>query len=277
MKRKRLTITLSKDVLSGLDSFIDGDKIRNRSHAIELILSEKLKSKPLTKAIILGGGAKINFKNKLISKLLLPLKGETLLEHNIEFLKKNGIKEIIFSLGEFGEDIREKIKDGSQYGIKVVYFERDRGNAEILKKAESLLDNTFLMMNGDIVLDSIDLLDFYNYHKKTKGLTTIAVTSEADPSSLGLVVMRGTNILDFKEKPGTKDNNVTAAVINAGIYIMEPGVCNLLDMKYGSLENDIFPRLSKGGELHGYHLSSQWIHLDNEEDYKKYIKSIENI
>src|SRR3989344_3541215 len=53
--RERLTITLKKELLEGLDSTIDGEKLRNRSHAIEYYLSKSLGITAM-KVLILAGG-----------------------------------------------------------------------------------------------------------------------------------------------------------------------------------------------------------------------------
>src|SRR3989344_6410779 len=84
MARKRLTISINNTVIDALDNFVDGNTIRNRSHAIETILSEKFGNQAVKKAIILGGGRSIKFREKNISKLLLPIQGKTLIERNIE-------------------------------------------------------------------------------------------------------------------------------------------------------------------------------------------------
>ena len=55
MDRKRLTITLKDELLKKLDEYIDGARIRNRSHAIEHVLGKHF-SPRVKKAIVLAGG-----------------------------------------------------------------------------------------------------------------------------------------------------------------------------------------------------------------------------
>lgn len=271
MRRERLTITLQKSILKKLDKMVDGNTIRNRSHAIESILTDQLKSNVLSHAVMLGGGEGIEFKGKHISKLLLPINGETIIEHNIEILKSYGITDLIFSLGEMGDQVREKLGDGSKYGIKVVYFERDRGTAGVLRQAKSLLENTFLMMNGDILLANIDIEDMYEFHKNSGSMATMLLVTADSSTALGAVQMKGNIITQFVEKP--KESEKSSHLINGGVYLFNPEVCDLVFPETPSLENDIFPELVKEEKLFGYLFDGEWIHLHDVSKYEKFLKN----
>ena len=84
MRRSRITITLTQDVLSRVDQLIDHRTIRNRSHAIEYILSQHARPRVNT-AVILAGGQGINLRPYTyeIPKSLLPVKGKPILEYLI--------------------------------------------------------------------------------------------------------------------------------------------------------------------------------------------------
>ncbi len=274
MTRQRLTITLDDQLIKKIDKRVDGHKIRNRSHAIEAFLAEKLQSKILKRAVVLGGGKGIEFEGKTISKLLLPVDGKTLIEKNIEILKEHGITDLILSLGGLADEIREKLGDGSAYGIKIVYFERDRGTAGVLRQAKSLLDETFLMMNGDIYLESVDLLDMYDFHKNHKAQATILLTTVNDPTLFGSVLLKGDTITRFNEKPRAEEAH--SHLINGGVYLFEPEVCSLVTPETVSLEGDVFPSLAESKKLHGYFLDTPWIHLHDEKLYNEYINSTGN-
>ena len=55
MDRVRLTITLRRDLIKSVDQVIDGIGIRNRSHAIEYLLSKATGPK-VGRVFILAGG-----------------------------------------------------------------------------------------------------------------------------------------------------------------------------------------------------------------------------
>lgn len=104
--RNRLTITLKKDLLPLIDEIIDGTRIRNRSHAIEYLLSQSLKPQT-NKALILAAGRGVNMRpfTYEIPKTLIPVKGKPILEYSIEQLRESGLKDIYILVGHLGEKL----------------------------------------------------------------------------------------------------------------------------------------------------------------------------
>ena len=258
-KRERLTITLRKDLLQQIDHMVHDDIARNRSNAIEQVLADKFGHTLARRALILGGGAGVNDGGEVISPLLVRVDGKLLIERHIARLKSVGIEEVILSVGQFGDTVRDAVGDGSAYDIKIVYFERDHGTASVLRQARSILKETFIMLNGHIIVDDVDFEDMIITHKKTNAMCTIGLTTVDNPGSYGQVKMRGSRVVQYVEKPG-KEGSVSH-VINAGIYIIEPAVCALVKPEEESVEKNIFPLLSEKGMLNGYMLDTQWKRL----------------
>src|SRR3990172_3770469 len=113
MDRERLTITLKKSILAKVDNIIDGSRIRNRSHAIETLISQSLTPR-ISQAVILAGGRGLNMRPFTFEmpKGLFPVAGKPILEHIIEFLRRFEIRDIILSIGHLGEKIQEYFSDG---------------------------------------------------------------------------------------------------------------------------------------------------------------------
>lgn len=265
MKRSRVTVTLKEDLLKNIDKLVDGTNIKNRSHAFEFLLAKNFVCQRLNKAVILAGGEGVmpDGGDKEVSKILLPYQGKMFIEHTFEWLDKNGIKDIIISAGDLSPKVKEKIGDGSRFGVQVSYLPKDVGTASVLKYLVNIVDETFLMMNGDVLSDT-DLNEMFGFHKKTGGACTIGMTSTKDPSSFGTIKMNGNRITDFVEKP--EKGKEESYLINAGIYIMEPEICGIARSNYLTLEKDFFPLLAKKGKLFGYYLQGEWFHLSG---YKK--------
>ena len=263
VNRERITITLRNDILRQVDSMIDGRDIRNRSHSIETILDEKFGDLSIRKAIILGGGrgVEIDGYSDRTSPLLLKYKGKRLVEYHIEKLKEIGVSEIIFAIGMFGEDVRDIVGNGDKYGLKVMYFERDYGTASVLRQARSLLKDTFLMINGHVITTDIDINDMFIMHKNNKCLITIALTTVSKPGGFGQVVLKGNRVIDYIEKP--EQNKTISHIINAGVYIIDPEVCDMVKIGEESLEKNIFPRLARDGKLSGYLIDTKWKCIKN--------------
>ena len=257
-KRDRVTITIRKDMLRQVDSLVDGDSIRNRSHAIESILNDKFGDSFVHTAIILGGGqgVKVSGYKDLTSPLLSLYKKKTLIEWHIKKLKDVGVEEIILAVGTFGDDVRNFLGDGSQYGVKVIYFERDYGTASSIRQARNLLKDVFIVFNGHIIVEDVDIKEMFIAHKNNKTLATIGLTTVANPADYGQVTLKGNAITKYVEKPGK--NKTVSHIVNAGIYILDSSVCELVKPDEESLEMDVFPKLVESKKLKGYMIDTPW-------------------
>ena len=258
--RSRITITLKEDLLKNVDSIVDGIEIKNRSHAIEFLLSKNFKDQKIKKAVILAGGKGIAQKGKTkpVSRILSECKGKMFVEHIFDWLKKEGIVEVIISAGDLSQEVKDKIGDGSEFGLQVSYLSKDTGTASVLKYLVNIIDETFLMMNGDVLSD-VNLDEIFDFHKKSGGLCTIGMISVKEPSSFGTIKLKGNQVVDFIEKP--QKGKEESYLINAGIYLVEPEIYKSASYKCLSLEKDLFPALAKKGNLFGYYLQGKWIHL----------------
>src|SRR3989338_2481778 len=101
---ERISLTIDKDILEKIDKMVDGSIIKNRSHAIEVLVMRSLGSK-IKKAIILCGGKGTRLRpiTYEIPKALIPVQGKPIVEHQIELFKKYGITDIILAVGYLKE------------------------------------------------------------------------------------------------------------------------------------------------------------------------------
>jgi mannose-1-phosphate guanylyltransferase len=271
MRRERITITLKSDIIKQLDTIIDGKKIRNRSNAIETIIIERFKDHLLQKAILVGSTYDITINGKRIPKILLPLGRQTLIERNIKALRSVGIRDIVIATGEWKSEIEQALGNGERYGVSIRYYEKEDGTGGILDDLQKESIGTFLMANNDILLETVDIGDMYQFHKKNGGLGTIAVTAVEDATMLGSIFMKGNLVTSFREK--MKDKDMQSHLINAGVYIFEPDTCQLGTKKYSMLEQDVFPTLAEKKKLYGYQIGKNWVHLHDEERYRQYMNA----
>jgi len=276
--KERLTITLDTDTLGMLDKSIDGKKIKNRSHAIEILLGRALGHNRPHKALLLLGGKGTRFRpiTYELPKALLPIQGKTVPEHLIDLFKKYNITDLIFSIGYMAEKIRNYYGDGSKYGVKIKYIEENQpmGSAGAVKLAAGLLTDTFIVTNGDELKD-IDLEDMYNFHKQNKALITAALTAVDDPSAYGVAKIEGSRILEFIEKPSR--DKAPSNLINSGLAIWEPEVIKQIPEGFSMYEKDIFPLLARQKSLYGYIFSGQWFDTGTPERYERAIREWKSI
>src|SRR5437879_2405791 len=100
------------------------------------------------KALILAGGrgTRMGDVTKTIQKTMIDLNGKPVLQHQIEFLKRNGIVDILLSVGYLREQITDFFEDGKKFGVKIEYVveEEPLGTAGPLRLAKDNLKETFV-------------------------------------------------------------------------------------------------------------------------------------
>ena len=271
MSRERLTITLRNDLLKALDGEVDGERLRNRSHAIEYFLSRSLGLKTV-KVLILAGGKPVFFESekKSLPKAMVKIAGKPLLEQTLHRLKSAKLTEIYISLGEGGEIIEDYFGDGSKMGVSITYLHQKtgcKGNAQPVFQAKEFFNSGFLLLYGDVLSD-IDYGDFVEFHRSQKAaVCTMALTSTETVNMWGLARLQGNRVVEFEEKP--KNPKTFSRLINAGLYLMEPEIFSLIGAKANKLESDVFPRLAEEGKLFGYPYEGLWLDISNSAAYKQ--------
>jgi NDP-sugar pyrophosphorylase family protein len=201
------------------------------------------------KAIILVGGQGTRMRplTNRLPKNIVPLCGVPFLTYQIEYLKRAGIKEIVFSIGYRPQDIKKVYGDGRKDGVKIHYALETTplGTAGAIKNCEKFVKGSpVVVLNGDI-LTALSLTQMIRFHRKHKNLVTLGLVHAEDPTMYGLVLLNHQNrVTQFLEKP-TADKVVTDT-INAGVYVFEPEVFNFIpDVVPCSVERVVFPDILK--------------------------------
>ncbi len=223
------------------------------------------------KAVILVGGEATRLLPLTcnIPKAMVPVLNTPFLEHVIRHLAKHQIKDIIVAERHLSQTIESYFGDGSQFGVKLSYTIEDKpmGTAGAVKNAEKYLDETFLVLNGDVFTDQ-DITAMISSHREKKAKVTIALTAVDDPSSYGLVHTNAEDrVTHFLEKPDWHD--ATTNMINAGIYVLEPDALTQIPPQTNfSFERGLFPLLLEQGQpIYAYPSSAYWIDIGTPEKY----------
>ncbi len=104
--KERVTLTIEKEVLEKVDQSVNGADVKNRSHAVELLLTKAFGENKPAKAIILAGGKGTKMKpmTNFLPKPMLRIHDKPILEHNIELLKRHPGKIYIDCRGILKQD-----------------------------------------------------------------------------------------------------------------------------------------------------------------------------
>lgn len=106
---------------------------------------------------ILAGGLATRLRpiTAEIPKSLIEVAGEPFICHQLEYLRKQGIKSVVLCIGFLGEMIQEAVGNGSRWGMQVSYSQDSPallGTGGALRQALPLLGEHFFILYGDSYL-----------------------------------------------------------------------------------------------------------------------------
>jgi mannose-1-phosphate guanylyltransferase len=219
-------------------------------------------------AVILAGGFGKRLKplTDNIPKPMINVGGVSILERQILFLKKRGVRDFVICVGYKKEAIIDYFGDGREFGVRISYaLERNSlGTGGALRNASNLIrDQKFIFMYGDILTD----LDIEQLRKVSSGkcLAVMATVPLRSPYGIVDIDDSGNNaVLGFKEKPLLQDY-----WINAGVFCFDRGILDVLPAN-GSLESETLEELASKGELKAVKFSDAlWRSIDSHKDIEE--------
>jgi NDP-sugar pyrophosphorylase family protein len=219
------------------------------------------------KTVILAGGrgTRLAPYTSVLPKPLMPVGEKAILEILIERLSDAGIKEITLSVGYLAHLIRAVVDNGptTHTSIRFEYVteEKPLGTAAPLRLVDGL-DDTFLVMNGDI-LTELDFTDLMAFHRDRGHALTIAAHVRTTPLDYGVLELDDADeVRGFREKP-----EITS-IVSMGIYVMEPEVLELIpDDRAFDFPDLVHALLAAGKSVGAYRFSGYWRDLGRHEDY----------
>ncbi len=142
-------------------------------------------------AVIIAGGlaTRLNNLSKDKPKSMIEILGKPFVQYQLEILSDAGIRDIVFCIGHLGQQIEQFVGDGSRFNLNVNYsFDGEvlLGTGGALKKAEILLQDTFLIMWGDsyLMLDYQDIEHEYRRRKLPAMMVVYKNDNERDRSNV---------------------------------------------------------------------------------------------
>src|SRR3954451_24717492 len=181
-------------------------------------------------ALILAGGEGTRLRplTSTFPKPVVPLVDRPFIGFMLDWLRSHGVDDVVMSCGHMATGVRAVLGDGSALGIRLRFVEEPRplGTGGAVKFPEDLLDEPFLVLNGDVLTD-IDLTAQIEQHERTGARITLGLVPVEDPSAYGLVrTAAGGEVTEFVEKPGA--DQIDTHNISAGAYVIEREVLGML-------------------------------------------------
>ena len=232
------------------------------------------------KVVILAGGrgTRLAEETSVRPKPMVEIGGKPILWHIMKIYATFGHKDFLVACGYKGEIIKDyfhsffihnsdyfvDLKDGSRKiinsnGIDWRIGLIDTGldtmtGGRILRLKPWIGDDPFMATYGDCVTD-VDIRSLIAFHQSHGKLAT--VTAVRPPARFGGLLLDGTAVREFSEKPQAGDG-----WINGGFFVLEPGVFSYLRGDDTILEREPLERLAADGELMAFPHLGFWQPMD---------------
>ena len=220
------------------------------------------------KAVILAGGLGKRLRpltnNK--PKPMMPLGGKPILVHVINWVKKNGMKEIVLCVSYLHKTIEDYFGDGKKFGVKIEYAisSKPLATAGQLKTAEKFIDDTFVCVYGDTLLN-FNLKNMIKQHKEKKSFITMSLYEYKTNIRYGVINTKNNGrISGWNEKPEIK------VKVNMGCYVMERDILSFIpkNKPYG-MDDVIKKAISKRKKVNSILTKKRFIDIGDKETYEK--------
>lgn len=211
------------------------------------------------KALILSGGRGKRLKpiTDYIPKPLVPISNVPILEWQIKYLKKFGVKDIVICTGYKYDQIENFIKN-KNLGVKISFSieKTPLGTGGAIKKAgKHIKEKSFYVVNGDTITN-------INLHKLKSKINSIAAIELR--TRFGILVTKKDQVYGFNEK-----KEINGIWMNAGIYHLSKNILKDLPTK-GSIESTTFPKYAKKGKLNIVKFKNvKWYSVDSYKDMEE--------
>ena len=172
------------------------------------------------KAVILaaGEGRRCRPLTQTRSKVMLPVGNRPFMEHVINALAENGIQDLYIVVGYQKERVMDHFEDGVDFGVNITYLEQNEllGTAHALGKAEDYIDEPFLVVNGDNLIDSRAVSELIS----ARGDNVILAALRRHSGDYGVLMVEQERVKAIVEKPGRP----CSGILNTGAYKFSPEI-----------------------------------------------------
>jgi len=223
-------------------------------------------------ALILAGGKgeRLRPLTDSIPKPMAPVCGKPILWHQVQWLKRGGVTDVVFLVGYRWESVQEYFGDGSRYGVRAHYSVEHSplGRGGAIRKGLALVpakEEWVVALNGDTITAE-ELSAVVNCYRERKArdpshLATIMLVPMISP--YGLV-----DINDQDRVVGFREKVEVPYWINAGIYIFDRRIEGELP-QVGDHEDHTFPRLAREGQIAAIRSRAFWRGVDSFKDLQE--------
>jgi NDP-sugar pyrophosphorylase family protein len=161
--------------------------------------------------------------------------------------------------------IKAHFGDGSRWDVEISYLEEDRklGTAGALSLLPEKPTHPLLVMNGD-VLTKVNFRQLLEFHLEHSAKATMCVREYDFQVPYGVVKIDRQRITGIDEKP------VQRFFVNAGIYVLDPAVMELIPQDdYYDMPSLFENLIQRGDETSAFPIREYWLDIGQLADYDR--------
>jgi dTDP-glucose pyrophosphorylase len=218
----------------------------------------------LLQAVIMAGGQgkRLRPLTEDLPKPMLPVNGRPLMERIIGQLQQAGIRQVNVTTHYKPEKIIEYFGDGHAFGVELNYVNEEEplgtGGALGLMAPPN---KPVLVINGDI-LTQVDFRAMLDFHQENHADLTIAVRRYEVQVPYGVIECEGPRVQRLSEKPHVD------LLVNAGIYLLEPTVFQLMPQGQHFNMTDLIQWLLDANRIVvSFPIHEYWLDIGQHADY----------
>lgn len=167
----------------------------------------------MKQAVILAAGEGQRLRPFTVTKpkVMLSIAGKPILQYVVESLAQNGIRNIVIVVGYRREQVFDYMGAGEQFGVDIVYItqERQLGTAHALAQAKDAVENEFLILPGDNLIEADTIAQFVAMKPNA-----VLVKKVDNTARYGVVTTEKGIVKNIVEKPKEAEGNI----VSTGIY-----------------------------------------------------------
>lgn len=222
------------------------------------------------KAFVLAGGLGTRLRPRFgeLPKGLAPLGGRPFLAHQLEWLARFAVRDVVLCAGFGADRLREALGDGAAFGVRLEYSIETEplGTGGALRLAARFVNGPALVVNGD-TLAPCDPWGIERTRWEWGAEGAVALYQVADAASRGRVECdEEGRVVRFVEKDAA---HAGPAWVNGGLYAFSSRLWRRLPPGVSSLERDVLPALASAGRLQGVALEGTFFDIGTPEEWER--------
>jgi UDP-N-acetylglucosamine diphosphorylase/glucosamine-1-phosphate N-acetyltransferase len=207
----------------------------------------------MKQAVILAAGEGQRLRPFTVTrpKVMLSIAGKPILQYVIESLAQNGIRNIVIVVGYKREQIFDYIGAGERFGVNIIYItqERQLGTANALAQAKNIVEDEFLVLPGDNLIEADTIAQFVDIKPNA-----LLIKEVDNPTRYGVVTTDGAVVTNIMEKPKEAEGNI----INTAIYAFNRVIFDFIEAELG-IPEVINIMISKGHTIGTRETEDTWL------------------